>query len=308
MKTLKIALDWTPNVNHIGILIARELGYYQQHGLDVVIINPQDDNYTVTPGKRLELDDADFAIAPFETVISLNNKTNVVDAIAVYAILQEDISSIATLASSNLTSPKELDGKIYASYKARYEDKIVKELVKENGGTGAIEIIYPDKLGIWNTLIEGTAHATWIFDNWEGVEAAHKNIALTTWSLKDSGIPYGYSPVILTKKTNLNNHKTDYAHFIQATKKGYRYASTHPKDAVSILKSYLTPYDLANIDIEKALEVTIPYIGTDETCGLMNAQRVNAFLKWLVVKELEDKVIHTQDLYSNELVRFEHLK
>jgi ABC-type nitrate/sulfonate/bicarbonate transport system substrate-binding protein len=302
MKTLKIALDWTPNVNHIGILIAKELGYYKQHCLDVVIISPRDDNYAVTPGKRLELDDADFAIAPFETAISLNNKINAVDAIAVYAILQEDISSIAVLASSNLTSPKQLDGKIYASFKARYEDKIVKELVKEDGGTGAIEIIYPDKLGIWNTLMDGTAHATWIFDNWEGVEADHKKIALTTWSLKDSGIPYGYSPVILAKKANISHHKTEYAHFTQATKQGYLYAATHPADAVRILKSYLTTYDIENINIEKTLEVTIPYIGTIETCGLMDAQRVDAFLKWLVAKELENKAILTQDLYSNELL------
>lgn len=119
MKTLRIALDWTPNVNHIGIFIAKELGFYKASGIDVEILSPLTDNYQLTPGKKLELDVVDFAIAPFETVISLNNKKNVVDAVAVYAILQEDISSIATLKSSNLKSPKLLDGKTYASYKAR---------------------------------------------------------------------------------------------------------------------------------------------------------------------------------------------
>jgi ABC-type nitrate/sulfonate/bicarbonate transport system substrate-binding protein len=199
MKTLKIALDWTPNINHIGILIAKELDFYKDKGIALDIINPLDDNYELTPGKKLELGLADFAIAPFETVISLNNKENKVDALAIYAILQEDISSIASLKSKNLTRPKLLDEKIYASYKARYEDKIVKELVKNDGGIGNIKIVYPDKLGIWNTLIEGKADATWIFDNWEGVEADEKSIELNTWSLKDYGIPYSYSPVIITK-------------------------------------------------------------------------------------------------------------
>jgi hypothetical protein len=37
-----------------------------------------------------------FAITPFETVISLNNKQNKVNTITVFAILQEDISSIVT--------------------------------------------------------------------------------------------------------------------------------------------------------------------------------------------------------------------
>ena len=74
--------------------------------------------------------------------------------------------------------PKDLDGKIYASYRARYEDHIVKELIKNDGGTGDIQLIYPEKLGIWNTLLQHNADATWIFNNWEGIEAESKNIAL----------------------------------------------------------------------------------------------------------------------------------
>jgi hypothetical protein len=156
MIKLKLALDWTPNVNHIGFLIAKELGFYHQQGIDLEILNPKEDNYAMTPGKKLELDLTDFAIA-------------------IYAILQNDLSCIATLQSSNIPSPKWLDGKIYASYKARYEDHIVREMIKNDGGEGNLEIIYPEKLGIWNTLLSGQADATWIFDNWEGVEARGKN-------------------------------------------------------------------------------------------------------------------------------------
>jgi ABC-type nitrate/sulfonate/bicarbonate transport system substrate-binding protein len=203
MIKLKLALDWTPNVNHIGFLIATELGFYNQQGIELEILNPKDDNYSMTPGKKLELDLADFAIAPFETVISLNNKANRVDAMAIYAILQKDLSCIATLNSSNITSPKLLDGKTYASYKARYEDHIVKEMIKNDGGEGDLNIIYPEKLGIWNTLLSGKADATWIFDNWEGIEASCKNIELNKFTLNEFNIPYGYSPIVLTKKENI---------------------------------------------------------------------------------------------------------
>ncbi|MFT5965569.1 MAG: hypothetical protein ACI8V9_000596 [Flavobacteriaceae bacterium] len=30
-------------------------------------------------------------------------------------------------------------------------------MVKNEAGTGLMEIVYPDKLGIWNTLLEGKA-------------------------------------------------------------------------------------------------------------------------------------------------------
>lgn len=302
MTPLKIALDWTPNINHIGIFVAKELGFYEANGIDLEIINPLTDDYHLTPGKKLELGLADFAIAPFETVISLNNKENQVDAIAIFAILQEDLSSIASLKASKLNSPKLLDGKTYASYKARYEDKIVKQLVMNDGGKGDINIIYPDKLGIWNTLLSGEADATWIFDNWEGIEAENKNIALYKWSLKDYHIPYGYSPVILTKKTNLAASKPTYAAFIKATRKGYLFASINPSDAVEILRNELTDYDKENINLEKALEATKIHFGDQNSCGYMNPVKIGLFLKWIVKNRLELDTILQQNLFTNQLL------
>jgi ABC-type nitrate/sulfonate/bicarbonate transport system substrate-binding protein len=134
MTKIKLALDWTPNINHIGFFIAKDLGFYTNQGIELEILNPLDDNYQITPGKKLEMNLADFAIAPFETVISLNNKTNKVEAVAVYAILQEDISSIVALQNAKIDSPKDLDYKTYASYKARYEDHIVKQMILNDKG------------------------------------------------------------------------------------------------------------------------------------------------------------------------------
>jgi ABC-type nitrate/sulfonate/bicarbonate transport system substrate-binding protein len=302
MHKIKIALDWTPNVNHIGLFVAKELGFYQDSSIVVQIINPLEDNYSETPGKKLELDKADFAIAPFETVISLNNKQNLVDAIAVYAILQEDISSIATLKTSGINSPKELDHKVYASYKARYEDHIVTQVVKNDGGKGILNITYPNKLGIWNTLLNNQADATWIFDNWEGIEAAGKGIALNKFALKDYQIPYGYSPVIIAKASKIAENHSAYFNFIQATKKGYLYAIEHPKRAAEILSNFLTPHDRENINILDAISYTAKYIGNPHTCGTMQTERINAFLTWLVENGIESQQILKQHLFSNDLI------
>jgi ABC-type nitrate/sulfonate/bicarbonate transport system substrate-binding protein len=301
MIKLKLALDWTPNVNHIGFFIAKELGFYSQQGIDLEILNPQDDNYAMTPGKKLELDVADFAIAPFETVISLNNKENQVQAMAIYAILQKDLSCIATLKSSNITSPKLLDGKKYASYKARYEDQIVKEIIKNDGGKADLNIIYPEKLGIWNTLLSGKADATWIFDNWEGIEASSKNIELDKFTLDEFNIPYGYSPIVLTKKENIIKHKRLYSAFIKASQKGFLFAKNNLTESVEILSRYVTEYDLKNIDLEKSMSFSIPHFGDESNCGVMQQERVSSFIKWIVDKGLEDKVIINQSLFTNEL-------
>lgn len=300
MTKLRLALDWTPNVNHIGFIVAKELGLYHQQGIDLEILNPLDDQYSMTPGKKLELDFADLAIAPFETVISLNNKANQVQAIAIYAILQKDLSCIASLKSSNISSPKLLDGKSYASYKARYEDYIVKEMIKNDGGEGDIKIVYPEKLGIWNTLLTGKADSTWIFDNWEGIEASSKGIELNKFELADFNIPYGYSPIVLTKRESIAENKELYSTFIKTTQKGFLYVKNNVTESVKILKSYMTEYDLKNIDVEKSILFSIPYFGNESSCGVMEQERVTSFLIWLFDKGLEDKVILNQPLFTNE--------
>ena len=302
MTKLRLALDWTPNTNHIGFIIAKELGFYNQLGIDLEFINPKDDNYAVTPGKKLELNIADFAIAPFETVISLRNKTNPVQAIAIYAVLQEDLSCIVSLKNSNIISPKFLDDKTYASYKARYEDRIVEEMIKNDGGVGNLKIVYPEKLGIWNTLLNGQADATWIFDNWEGVEANSKGIGLDKFTMKEWVIPYSYSPVVLAKVENLIKHKEIYFNFINATKKGFLFVKNNLDESKKILQQYVTSYDLENIDLEKSISTTIPYFGNESNCGKMNHDKIINFLKWLVDKGLEDKIILEQNLFTNEFL------
>lgn len=301
MKTLRLALDWTPNINHIGFLIGKELGLYEKHGISLEIIDPKCDNYAVTPGKRLELGEADFAIAPFETVISLNNKERRVHARAVYAILQQDLSSIAVLASSGVSSPRDLDGKSYASYKARYEDHIVKAMIKNDGGNGYLHILYPDKLGIWGTLLEGKAVSTWIFDNWEGIQAETKHVALTRFAMRDFGIPYGYSPVVLTTSEGINRNREIYQSFIKATRDGFLYVQDHQAESRDILAAYLSEGELADVNLDHSIALTAPHFGTEQTCGIMEAERVHTFLRWLVHAGLESAAILEQELYTNEL-------
>ena len=46
--------------------------------------------------------------------------------------------------------------------------------------------------------LQGQADATWVFMAWEGVMAKQKQIALNAFSMETYGIPYGYSPVLVT--------------------------------------------------------------------------------------------------------------
>jgi len=99
---------------------------------------------------------ANFALCPTESIISYQTKKTPFSLVAIAAVLQEDLSAIVVKEESGINTPKDLDSKSYASYKARYEDAIVQQMIQNDGGIGNIHVHYPEKLGIWDTIANNT--------------------------------------------------------------------------------------------------------------------------------------------------------
>lgn len=295
MKTLKLALDWTPNINHLGFFVAQELGFYQELDLNLEISDPAQDGYTITPAKKVELGEADFALCPTESLISYRTKSQSFPMVALAAILQEDLSAIAVKEDSGIVRPRELNGCHYASYQARYEDGIVKAMIKNDGGAGELEISYPKKLGIWNTLLEGKADATWVFLNWEGVEARQNKLSLRYFKMADYGIPYSYSPVITADENRARENKTAYRNFLAATKKGFLHSLDHPTESLDILRLKLPAQD-RKIDLAQCLNLSAAAFGSEVTWGKLEPENLRRFLGWLQEQGLETNPPSAEEL------------
>jgi ABC-type nitrate/sulfonate/bicarbonate transport system substrate-binding protein len=301
MEEFRIALDWTANTNHTGFYVAKEKGFYAELGLEVDLTTPDRDDYAVTPAKKVELGQADMALCPFESVVSYRSKTNVFDAVAIATIFQEDVSAIASLDISEIKRPADLDGKVYASYKARYEDEIVRKMIQNDGASGDFKITYPQKLGIWNTILTGKSHATWIFRNWEGIQAKNEGIALNLFKMADYGIPYGYSPIILASEKVVDERKDAYTRFLAATKKGYLFAQENPAEAVSCFTPFVAEQD-KSINLLQSQLFTSPFYGTAENWGVLDKQKVKEYLDWLLESKLEEQAFRAAELVVFGLV------
>ena len=301
MQSLTLALDWTPNINHIGFFVAQAKGFYQAQDLELLILDPSSDNYAITPAKKVELGQADLALCPTESLISYHTKRSPFALMGIASIFQEDLSAIVVRADAGIESPKALDGKSYASYQARYEDAIVKQMIRHDGGEGNLDVAYPAKLGIWNTLVNGEFDATWIFVNWEGVEAKGQGIDLKLFRMKDYGIPYSYSPVIAAGKSRITTQIELYRKFLSATKQGYLYCQANPQEAAEIIQPHVPASD-AKIDLIKALEASIPALGNAETWGRMESSQIEAFLSWLRIHQLESSSLQVSNFIELNLM------
>ncbi|KAK4633315.1 Formylaminopyrimidine-binding protein [Fulvia fulva] len=299
--TFRIALDWTPNTLHSGLYLALHHGYYQKHNLSVELL-PPDAQYTKTPAKRLAGSEVDLAICPSESCIAYN-ESGALQLQAIYAILQEDAAAIVGL-ENNLNRIGDLgQGKKYGSYNARYEDAIVAEMVKQDGGNDqGIEIERSEgKLNMFEAVKSGKIDATWIFVPWEGVETELEGVKAKNFRLEDYGIPYGYSPVIARNAGKSPSDDVLRA-FVQATRQGYEHAMKHPEDVVEVLREVCVPKRSEEFLRKSQESINHYYSDGKGKLGSMEAAKWTAWLKWLRDREMliEDSPVTEEKIFTNE--------
>ena len=302
---LHVALDWTPNGNHLGFFVAKDKGLYDAAGLDVTIVSPADAEYDgsynpgdpdadapgapkyVTPCSKLADGTAHFAINSPEGVVGWNTAPGRPKLKAVAALLRDrNSSAIVALRSSGIRSPKDLDGKRYASYAARFEGRIVQRMIQHDGGKGDFVEDTPPMLGIWNTLLEGESDATWVFMQWEGVEAKLKGVELEAFPVCDYGMPYAYAPCLCAHPDWLAKNGDVARAFLRATAEGYAAAAADTAYAADALVR-LAKRDHA-LDVDPALaRGSAEYLAdkildpVTKKWGLMEDAVWSEYIQWL---------------------------
>lgn len=306
LTTVAVALDWTPNTNHLPFYVAKKEGLFAERGLDVRLISTTDAVYHASYGKAEEGEEvpppadepyvtpcglvasgrATFALNSPEGVLNWNCSPGKPALKAVAAVLQRNTSAVVTTKPSGLTRPKDLDGKVYASYAARFEGRIVQALIRADGGQGDFVEKTPPMLGIWNTVLSGAMDATWIFLGWEGVEAKLKGVELNEFALEDYGIPYGYAPCLVAHPSTLEKEGETVKAFLAAAAEGAKRAAADPAAAAAALVELAkqesgvdVPAELATESAKYLADKWLPEGGG--SWGRMLPKRWDDYLDWL---------------------------
>mmetsp|Transcript_5775 Transcript_5775/g.13711 ORF Transcript_5775/g.13711 Transcript_5775/m.13711 type:complete len:359 (-) Transcript_5775:52-1128(-) len=301
-RKVVIALDWSPNTNHTGFYVAKAKGLYDKRGLDVRILGTNEKEYAgsytgsteeasqpfPTPCKQVAAGLATFAMNSPEGAVGWNCPPFSAERPqlkVVAAVLQKQSSAIVALKSSGIQRPKDLDGKKYASYGARFEGRIVQQLIKNDGGKGDFAEECPPMLGIFNSLLSGQYDATWVFMGWEGVEAKLKGVDLNAFMLQDYEVPYGYAPCLLAHPKTLSDDPELVKDFLAATAEGFQFAATNVIESAEILVAGAKTengFDL-DIDFVKAsqAELSTQYLLADGSWGSMDPSRWETYIAWL---------------------------
>ena len=237
--TLSLALDWVPNVNHIGVYVAQSQGWYAQRGINLKIL-PYG---SVSPDVLVATNKADLGISSGEgiTTAAVNGEP----VVSVATIYNTNTSALAVLESSKILRPKDLDGKIYAAFGASYEKAILERIIKTDGGKGVFKSPTLSVYGL-EALLAGKADFMWIFEGVEGVEASRGGHKLRTFPLSKFGVPDYYTPVFSANKTRVTTNAANLKAFLEVTARGYDFARKNPKAATALMVKALPKGSVAD--------------------------------------------------------------
>lgn len=298
-KEITIVLDWTPNTSHTGIYVAKELGYFDEAGLDVNIIQPPENGATdlvASGGAQFGIDFQEYLAAAF-------GRQNPLPVIAVAAILQHNTSGLVSLKEKGIDSPVKLEGKRYATWEIPIEQAILKYCVNENAGDFSKVELVPAYVEDIVAGLNSDIDCVWIYYGWDGIKLELENVDTNFLLLKDMYADFDfYSPVIIANTDYVEANPDEARAFMQAVKKGYEYAAENPEEAADILLEAVPELDSELVHASQKY-LSEQYIDTSESWGVIDAERWNKFYKWVNEEGLVEKEIEENSGFTNDFIK-----
>lgn len=296
-EKITFVLDWTPNTNHTGLYAAESLGYFEDQGLEVEIVQPPEDgaDALVASGK------AQFGVSFQDTMAPGVAGDNALPTTAVAALIQHNTSGIISRKGEGIDTPKGMEGKKYATWDSPIEVAMIQDIVEEDGGDfSKVEMIPSTVTDEVSALESKSVDAIWIFYAWAGVKFELSGIDTDYFAFKDINPVFDYyTPVVIANNDFLKDEPETAEKFLTALRDGYEYAIENPGEAADILCEAAPELD-PELVLASQEYLKDQYKAEVDQWGYIDPERWNAFYQWLNENELTETEIPENAGFSND--------
>lgn len=283
---ITFVLDWTPNTNHTGLYVAQELGYYEEAGLDVTIVQPPEDGATM----MVSSGQAQFGIDFQDYLAPVYTSEDEMPVTAVAAIIQHNTSGIISLKEDGITSPAGMEGKNYATWGLELEQAMIKNVVEADGGDYDKVNLIPEYVTDVPSALQQDIDAVWVYYAWDGISTKQAGLETNMFYFKDITPEFDYySPVIIANTDFLEEDEEAAKAFLDATRRGYEYAIENPEEAAQILCKQVPELDEDMVK-ESQIWLADQYKAEVDQWGYIDQERWDAFYTWLYENGLSEEI------------------
>lgn len=228
-ESVSVALDWTPNTNHVGLYVAQSMGWFEEVGLDVDILPYTDTSSGTLVASGL----AEFGIVG--AVGFHSQRAAGAEMTAVMAVVQHETGRLVFNGErEDIQRPADLDGMIYAGFGSAWEEALISSIIRHDGGEGRFDTV---TLGTsaYEALANGRVDFTLEVSTWEGVNSELLGRPQRAFTYADYGVPDQHTTLIGANSAWLDANPDTARAFVQAVQRGYGYAAENPAAAADML-------------------------------------------------------------------------
>lgn len=228
-EKVSVALDWSLNTNHVGLVVARDRGFYADAGLDVELLPFSDTSSAALLAGGL----ADFAYVP--SLGFMSARAAGADITALWVTMQRETGRLVyNAANSEISRPADLSGKTYAGFGSAWEAALIGTMIRNDGGTPQWDTVTLGS-GAYEALASGAVDFTLEVATWEGVNSELLQRNQASFAYGDYGVPDQQNGFIATRGASISERAETVAAFMRATLAGYEWAAANPDEAAEIM-------------------------------------------------------------------------
>ncbi|ADA66370.1 MAG: Pyrimidine biosynthesis enzyme [Thermotoga sp. 47_83] len=296
-EEVTVVLDWYPNTNHTGLYVAKDLGYYEEEGLNVEIVQPS----RLTAEQIVASGKAEFGVSYQEAVTLARGEGLPIVSIA--AVIQHNTSGFAWLKSEGIKSVKDWEGKKYGTWGSPIERATIEYIMKKYGADPSkVIFVNVGQMDFFAGTLNDVFDFAWIFYGWDGVASKVKGIEIEFLPLREIDEVFDYyTPVLITSESLIEKNPDLVRRFLKATAKGYEYAIQHPVGAAKILLKYAPELD-EKIVVESQKYLAGQYKADAEKWGYQKEEVWRRYAEWLHSTGFLKEMIDVTKAFTNEFL------
>ncbi len=293
---VRFVLDWIPNINHAGIYIADSQNYFADEGLSVEILQPPEGGAL----PLLTAGHAEFCVSFQEELAAAITAETPLPVVAVAAILQHNTSGILSPKNKNIRSPRDLEGRRYATWDMPVELAILETVMTRDGGDFSRLVRVPSTVTDVMTALATDIDAVWVYYGVDGVAAEQLGVETNFFLFSDFDPALDfYTPVIASSEAFLREHPDTARKFLKAAARGYAYAAAHPDEAADILVAAAPETD-RDLAVAGLRYLAGQFVAEAPRWGEIDQTRWDGFMDWLNNEELLPRAIAPGEGFSND--------
>ncbi len=296
LEKVTFVLDWTPNTNHTGLYVAQELGFFEEAGLDVEIVQPPEDGAVVlvASGK------AQFGVSFQDSLASAFSGDSPMPVTAIASVIQHNTSGIISRKGEGMDTPKGMADHTYATWNGPIELATIQQVVEADGGDfSKIELIPSTVTDEVSALKTNSVDSIWIFYAWAGIKTELEGLETDYFAFADIDPVFDYyTPVIISGNDFLEEHPETAKAFLSALSKGYEYAIEYPEEAAQILCNAAPELD-EELVLASQKYLADQYQADAPYWGYIDTDRWNAFYQWINDHSLTETAVPLDTGFTN---------